>query len=230
MATPDQILGVLGALNARDQFRERLKTVAGYRRAMAPFSTDQTNSTDQEDITVAMHSILTPPGVCSFPHLVKPRAIVEGADLRFSLTIIFDKSAQKRPEFANLQKGIDEALKARWPAKLPTGLISPFHDGAEKAGLYEGYKAGDIFISPWTKTQPGCVNSRREDIIDWSEFYAGWIVRANVRPFAYDTVGKKGCSFFLETVQFLKPGPRLDGRKPANLSFPEDDEGEEEPI
>jgi Enterobacter phage Enc34, ssDNA-binding protein len=228
MATPDQILAVLGALNARDQFRERLRAVAGYRKSLR-FQADPTDPTDQE-VKMAIHQILTPPGVCSFPNLQKPRAIVEGADERYSLTIIFDKAAQKRPEFANLQKGIDDALRERWPNKLPTGLISPFHDGAEKAGQYEGYKAGDIFISPWTKQKPGCVNNRREDIIDWSEFYAGWIVRANVRPFAYDTAGKRGCSFFLETVQFLKPGPRLDGRKPANQSFPEDDEGEEEPV
>jgi hypothetical protein len=186
--------------------------------------------TDQEDIKMATNIILTPPGVSSFLNLQKPRAVTEGSEPRFSLTIIFDKAAQKRPEFAALQKGIDEALKERWPGKLPSGLISPFHDGAEKAGQYEGYKAGDIFISPWTKSQPGCVNNKREDIIDWSEFYAGWIVRANVRPFAYDKAGKRGCSFFLETVQFLKPGTRLDGRKPASQSFPEDDEGEEEPV
>jgi hypothetical protein len=192
---------------------------------------DPTAQADTEDITMATHQILTPPGVGSFLNLQKARAIVEGAEPRFSLTIIFDKAAQKRPEFAALQKGIDEAIRERWPSKLPTGLISPLHDGAEKAGQYEGYKAGDIFISPWTKTKPGCVNNRREDIIDWSEFYAGWLVRANVRPFAYDTAGKRGCSFFLETVQFLKPGPRLDGRKPANQSFPQDDEGdEEEPV
>ena len=192
--------------------------------------TDPTDTIDQEDIKMATHVILTPPGVSSFLNLQKPRAIVEGADPRFSLTLIFDKAAQKRPEFDALQKGIDEALKERWPGKLPVGLISPFHDGSEKAGQYEGYKAGDIFISPWTKSKPGCVNNRREDIIDWSEFYAGWIVRANVRPFAYDTAGKRGCSFFLETVQFLKPGPRLDGRKAASQSFPADAESEEEPV
>ena len=193
-------------------------------------STDTFDQADQEEIKVASHVILTPPGVSSFLNLQKPRAIVEGGEPRYSLTLIFDKNAQKRPEFANLQKGIDEALRDFWPAKLPSGLISPFHDGQEKAGQYEGYHPGDIFISPWTKSAPGCVNNRREDIIDWSEFYAGWIVRANVRPFAYDRAGKRGCSFFLETVQFLKPGPRLDGRKPANQSFPDDDEGDEEPV
>ena len=228
MATPDQILAVLGALNARDQFRERLQIVAGYRRTNRPL--DPTDPYDQEEIKMATSVILTPPGVSSFLNLQKPRAVTEGSEPRYSLTLIFDKAAQKRPEFANLQKGIDEALKERWPGKLPSGLISPFHDGSEKAGQYEGYKAGDIFISPWTKSAPGCVNNRREDIIDWSEFYAGWIVRANVRPFAYDKAGKRGCSFFLETVQFLKPGARLDGRKAASQSFPEDDESEEEPV
>jgi len=184
---------------------------------------DQADPIDQE-AKMTIKQILTPKGVSSFINLQKPRAIVEGADERYSLSIIFDKAAQQTPEFANLQKGMDAAIKERWPSKVPPGLISPFHEGASKAGLYQGYNAGDIFISPWTKNKPGCVNSRKEDIIDWGEFYAGWIVRANVRPFAYDTAGKRGVSFFLETVQFVKPGPRLDGRKPAAESFPDDDD------
>ncbi len=185
---------------------------------------DIEDPTAQKDIvTMATKQILTPPGVSSFLNLQKARAIVEGAEPRFSLTIIFDKAAQARPEFKALQVGIDEALREKWPTKLPQGLISPFHDGAEKAGVYEGYRNGDIFISPWTKNKPGCVNARKEDIIDWSEFYAGWIVRANVRPFAYDTAGKRGAALFLESVQFLKPGKRLDGRKAASESFPDDD-------
>ena len=192
---------------------------------------DTPDPTDTETNTkMATHAILTPPGVSSFLNLVKPRAIVEGGEERYSLTIIFDKAAQQRPEFAALQRGIDDALKERWPAKLPAGLISPFHDGAEKAGQYEGYKAGDIFISPWSKNKPGAVNNRKEDILTWDEFYAGWIVRANVRPFAYDRAGKRGASLFLDSVQFLKPGKRLDGRKPATESFPDDDEGDEEPV
>ncbi len=225
--TPDDMTNILGALNARDQFRERLATVAGYRRN--PVQADQVDPTDPE-AKMTIRQILTPKGVASFINLQKPRAIVEGADERYSLSIIFDKAAQQTQEFANLQKGMDDAIKERWPTKIPPGLISPFHDGASKAGLYEGYHAGDIFISPWTKNKPGCVNSRKEDIIDWSEFYAGWIVRANVRPFAYDTAGKRGVSFFLETVQFVRPGPRLDGRKAASESFPNDIAEEDELV
>jgi hypothetical protein len=170
---------------------------------------------------------MTPPGIASFINLKEPRAVVVGGELRYSLTLIFDKAAQGRPEFLELQKGIDLALKEKWPARLPPGLKSPFHDGAEKAGIYTGYKAGDIFISPWSKDKPGAVNARKQDILDWSEFYAGWTARAFVRPFAYDTGGNRGCSFFLDSVQFLKPGPRLDGRKAASEAFPDDAESEE---
>jgi hypothetical protein len=173
------------------------------------------------------HAILTPPGVASFLNLQKPRAVVTGGELRYSLTLIFDKAAQARPEFKLLQQGIDEALRERWPSRLPVGLKSPFHDGLEKEDQYDGYKAGDIFISPWSKDKPGAVNARKEDIIDWSEFFAGWLARANVRPFAYDQGGNKGCGLFLDSVQFLRPGPRLDGRRAASESFPDDADSEE---
>jgi hypothetical protein len=213
----------------REHFRQELRRLAEYRRAVKSFSpTDLADLLDQQEHLMPVQKILTPKGVCSFLNLKTARAISEGAEPKFSLNIIFDKAAQSSPEFANLQKAIDQVLKERWPAKLPAGLISPFHDCADKAGQYDGYKAGDIYISPWSKIAPGCINARKEDIIDWSEFYAGWIVRANVRPFAYDTAGKRGCSLLLESVQFLRPGTRLDGRKPAAEQFPDDGEGENE--
>jgi hypothetical protein len=216
------------AFDARDRFRERMRSAARYRTTVR--SLDPSDPSDTKDIGMATKAILTPPGTCSFLNLKEPRAVVDGGEPRYSLSIIFNKEQQARPEFKRLQEGIDEELKRRWPARLPVGLKSPFHDAAEKAGLYEGYKAGDIFISPWSKDMPGCINNRKEDIIDWSEFYAGWLVRANVRPFAYDQGGNKGCSFFLDSVQFLKPGKRLDGRKAANESFPDDGEGDDEEM
>jgi hypothetical protein len=188
---------------------------------------DPKDFADTKDFVMATTSILTPPGTASFLNLQKARPVVVGGEPRFSLTLIFDKAQQARPEFKTLQQGIDAALKERWPSKLPPGLRSPFHDGAEKAGVYDGYKAGDVFISPWSKDKPGAVNAQKQDIIDWTEFWAGWLVRANVRPFAYDQGGNKGCGLFLDSVQFLRPGKRLDGRKAASESFPDDEESEE---
>lgn len=172
-------------------------------------------------------SVLTPPGICSFLNLVTPRPIVDGGEPKYGFTLIFDKAAQKRPEFRELEKAIDEALRQKWPTKLPPGLRSPFRDGAEKAEKFEGYHPGDIFISPSSKDKPGCVDAQRQDIIDFSEVYAGWTARANVRPFAYDKGGNRGCGLFLDNVQFLRPGKRLDGRKAASESFPDDEAADE---
>lgn len=175
-------------------------------------------------MALATASILTPPGVASFLHLVKPRPLLGRAGTeRYSLTIIFDKAAQLRPEWKKMEEAIDSAIKARWPNRLPPGLRSPFRDGAEKAGQYEGYHPGDLFIQPWSQNKPGVVDIDRQDMIDLSEIYAGWSCRANVRPFAYDEGGNRGCNFLLDSVQFLRPGKRLDGRKAASESFPDDD-------
>lgn len=176
-------------------------------------------------------AIITPPGVASFLHLEEPQPMPGDPNKkRYSIVIIFDKAAQARPEWAALEKGIDAALRARWPGKLPVGLKGPFRDGAEKASQYEGYHPGDVFIQPWSKSKPGVVNIDRQDMLDLDEVYAGWTCRASVRPFAYDTAGKRGCGLLLDAVQFLRPGKRLDGRKAASEAFPDDVEGEDERV
>jgi hypothetical protein len=180
---------------------------------------------------MATKAYLTPVGISSFITLKEPRALNENTEPKYSLTLIFDKAAQNTAEFRALEKGIEEALKTRWPNKVPPGLRSPFRDGAEKEGIYEGYKSGDIFINPWSKSKPGVVDIQRQDMLNLDEVYAGWTCRATVRPFAYDTAGKRGVSLLLDAVQFLRPGKRLDGRKAAAESFPDDQDAmADEPI
>jgi hypothetical protein len=180
---------------------------------------------------MALEKILTPPGIASFLNLVKPRAAAVGGEPRYSLVLIFDKKAQATPEFRALQAGVERAIVEKWPNKKPHGLASPFRDGAEKEGQYEGYHAGDVFISPWSKEKPGVVDRKQQSVLDWSDIYSGWTARANVRPFGYDTAGKRGVGLLLDNAQFLKSGPRLDGRGSAEGAFPQDQpEDEDEPI
>jgi|SRR5262252_815973 len=173
---------------------------------------------------MATKAILTPPGVASFLNLEKPRVMpgIVNAEPRYSLNLIFDKQAQATSEFKALQDGCQEAAKEFFKGKLPAGLRSCFRDGAEKEGQYSGYKAGTIFVQPWSKNKPGVVNRERQEVVDYTEFYAGWTARAFVRPFAYDQAGNKGVGLFLDVVQFLRPGPRLDGRTDATKAFPDD--------
>lgn len=184
---------------------------------------------------MATKAFLTPPGVASFLNLEKPRIMpgIVNAEPRFSMSLIFDKTAQASPEFIKLQDACQEAAREFFKGKLPHNMRSPFRDGAEKQGQYEGYKAGDIFIQPWSKNKPGVVNRARQEVIDFTEFHAGWIARAFVRPFAYDQAGNKGVGLFLDVVQFLKAGKRLDGRLNATEAFPQDKysmEDEEEEV
>jgi hypothetical protein len=160
----------------------------------------------------------------SFLNLEKPRLMpgILNAEPRYSVNLIFDKAAQATTEFKDLQDACQNAAKEFFKGKLPPGLRSCFRDGAEKASQYDGYRPGTIFIQPWSKNKPGCVNRARQEIIDYTEFYAGWTGRAFVRPFAYDQAGNKGVGLFLDVVQFLKPGPRLDGRLSATAAFPTD--------
>lgn len=177
---------------------------------------------------MATKSVLTPIGIASFLNLKEARPVVQDGEPRFSCTLIFDKVAQRTKAFQDLEEAIEDALKQKWPNRRPNGLRSPLRDGAEKEGKFEGYKAGDIFISPWSKDRPGVVDIQRQDILDFSDIYAGWSARANVRPFAYETGGNRGVGLFLDNMQFLRPGKRLDGRKAASESYPDDQD--EEPI
>jgi hypothetical protein len=176
---------------------------------------------------VATKAILTPPGVCSFLHLDKPQPVIFGSgapagEPRYSMVLIFDKQAQASVEFRALEEAVDAATMEFFKGKIPAKMRSPFRDGEEKMDKYSGYKKGHIFISPWSKNKPGVVNRHRQDVIDFTEFYAGWLARAYVRPFGYDQAGNKGVGMFLDVVQFLKPGPRLDGRVSTD-AFPEDE-------
>ena len=135
---------MLGSLNAAFDYRDR--------RTQVWRPPDDPTDTDTKDFVMATTAILTPPGIASFLNLQKARPVVVGGEPRFSLTLIFDKAAQARPEFKALQQAIDAALKERWPGKLPVGLRSPFHDGAEKTVSTTATRRGICSSRPGRRT------------------------------------------------------------------------------
>lgn len=182
----------------------------------------QPDSKDRkDDIDMATKAILSPVGLASFLNLKEPRAVVVGGEPRYSMNLIFDEEAQKSPEFKALQLAIQDAIKEKWPNKVPSNLRSPLRDGAEKEGQYEGYRAGTVFINPWSKERPGVVDAQRNEILDLSAVYAGMQARAFVRPFAYESGMNKGVGLLLDAVQFVKDGARIDGKTSAAKAFPE---------
>jgi hypothetical protein len=176
-----------------------------------------------------MSSIRTPIGVLSFPVLFSPRPRAPGGEPVFQCSLLFDENAQKDPAYQALRKAVRECIDDQWgqgksgDQSFTSGLRSPFRKTSEKE--YKGYDIPNgIFISPWTKSRPGVVDPRRNEILTPEDVFAGQLARATVSPFAYNQAGNKGVSFALNNIQICKmDGERLDGRKAAKDEFDEID-------
>src|SRR4051812_46036105 len=174
-------------------------------------------------------SLLTPPGIMCFPNLFEARSAVPGQEPRYNFLLLLDEKAQKMPEFKALQDEILVAANEKFPGgKLPSNLRMPIRKAEEKSE-YEGFTAGKVFISPWTKQKPGLVDGQNNEIHVKDDIWPGQLVRAYIRPFGYDQSGNKGVGLMLEHVQVVKKNmPRIDGRKSPSQVFTvldvEDDE------
>jgi hypothetical protein len=207
------------ANQAHAQYQAALRGGPGLPGTVQPPLDNQDSKDSKDTIDMATKAVLTPVGLASFLNLKEPRAVVQGGEPRYSINLIFDEEAQKSPEFKGLQEAIQAAIKEKWPNKVPTNLRSPLRDGAEKEGQYEGYRAGTVFINPWSKERPGVVDAQRNEILDLGTVYAGMQARAFVRPFAYESGMNKGVGLLLDAVQFVKDGARIDGKTSAAKAF-----------
>jgi hypothetical protein len=144
------------------------------------------------------------------------------------MNILFDKEAQNSPEYKALKAAVNACVKEKWGDKVPSGLRSPFRDAGEKD--YAGYEDGMIYINPWSKQKPGIVDGRLQDVLAADDVFPGQLVRATVRPFAYDNSGNRGVSFGLQNIQIVKKDmPRLDGKRAASSDFDALDEADPNP-
>lgn len=169
-------------------------------------------------------SLNTPPATLSFQNLMTPRPRFDGQDPVYGCSLIFDEKEQKSKQYKALKDACAAAARKKWGDNVNLKNVEmPFRDAGTKA--YDGYHAGDTFISPWSKNKPGIVDANRDDVHLPEEVWSGLLVRANVTPFAWDAKGKKGVSFGLNHVQIItaEGRQRLDGRPTAKSAF---DDGE----
>lgn len=171
-----------------------------------------------------MPAINTPYCTLSFVNLFTPRPRGEDGPPVYSCNLIFDPTQQKSPKYKALQDACVAAARTEWGDNVNLKTVKmPFRDAGEKS--YDGYHPGDTFIVPWSKSKPGIVDRRREEILLPEEVWSGQLVRANIVPFAWTHTGKKGVSFGLNHVQVIESEgrQRLDGRPSAGSAF---DDGE----
>lgn len=160
----------------------------------------------------------------SYVHVWEPRAIDDGGDKKYSVSIIIPKSDKKQIEA--IQKAIDaakEAGKAKFGGKIPANLKSPLRDGDIDRPDDEAY-ANSYFITANAKTKPGVVDKDVQPILNQDEFYSGCYGRASITFFAFNTNGNKGVACGLNHVQKLEDGEPLGGRTSAEHDFGSDDD------
>jgi hypothetical protein len=161
----------------------------------------------------------------SYVHVFKAVAAKEGQDEKFSVSIIIPK--KDKAQIKKLQDAIDAAKAAgkdkTFGGKIPTvNFKLPLRDGDEERPEDPAYK-DSMFISASTKTKPGIVDEKMQEIIDPTKFYSGCYGRASLNAFPFNKAGSKGIAFGLNNLQFLEDGEPLSGRTTAEEDFKEDE-------
>lgn len=145
----------------------------------------------------------------SYVTVFEPRAVSEGGEKKYSISILIpktDKKAIQQIEKA-VQKVIDQGSDILGKSKK--GLKTPLRDGdEEKDG--EEYE-GMMFLTANSKNAPILVDENRQEIIDERELYSGCWGRISMNLYAFNTGGNKGVACGLNSVQKLADGESFGG-------------------
>lgn len=152
----------------------------------------------------------------SYCNLFAPRAINEGDQEKYSVTLLIPKSDK-----ATLQKIADaiEAAKAAYAAKhsgkqLPSKLKTTLHDGdgeRPNGGDFSEECHGCYVITVSSKNKPVIVDAQKLPITEPQELFSGCYGRAIINFYVYDNSGNKGVSAGLNGIMKLHDGEPLGG-------------------
>jgi len=158
----------------------------------------------------------------SYAWLNEPRANKKGV-LKYGAQLIIPKDDTKT--IADIDKAIEEEFAANFAklgfktAKLPKSSPSfklPWRDGDEERD--DDSVAGCMFINTTSDSRPSVVNLKLQEIIDPHEIYSGMYARVSITVKEF-TGEAKGITCYLNHVQKVKEGDRLDGRASAVSDF-----------
>lgn len=152
----------------------------------------------------------------SYCNLFAPRAAQEGAQAKYSVTLLIPKS--DKATLTKIKSAI-EAAKTNYLArnngkKLPANLKTTMHDGdgeRPNGGEFGEECKGCYVMTVSSNNQPVIVDANKTPITDERELYSGCYGRAIINFYVYDTQGNKGISAGLNGVMKLYDGEPLGG-------------------
>lgn len=163
----------------------------------------------------------------SYANVFEPKAMNEGADPKYSVSLIIPKSDKKT--LNKIEAAIKTALeegKAKFGGKIPANYKNPLRDGDDERPDDENYK-GAMFVNANATNKPGVVDADLNPIMDKDEFYSGCFGRASINFYAFNVSGNKGVACGLNNLQKLEDGDRLAGGSSAEEDFGSDSDDDD---
>lgn len=156
----------------------------------------------------------------SYLHVWEPKAVQEGQEKKYSVSLIIPKS--DKTTLAKIEKAIEAAKEegktSKFGGKIPAKLKTPLRDGDEERED-DAYYADSYFINANAKQRPGIVDAQCNPIMDQSELYSGCYAHVSITFYAYDSNGSKGIACGLNNIMKVKDGEPIGGRASAESDF-----------
>ena len=148
----------------------------------------------------------------AYVHLLEPRAAAEGAEAKYSVTLIIPKTDEAG--IAAIKAAMKAAVSKKFGDKPPKGLRNPLRDGDEKDGESGEYMKGDEFRGNWylsassKKPVRALAGKARMPATD-EHLQSGNYGAAELNFYGYDAAGNRGVAAGLNGVWITRKGEPL---------------------
>lgn len=146
----------------------------------------------------------------AYVHLEEPRAAAEGAEPKYSVTMIIPKNHQ---QVAEIKAAMQSAIANKWGGKPPKGLRSPLRDGDATDDSGERVKGAEYtdcyFMSASNKKPVECVAGKDRARASSEHMRGGNYGSVKVGFYGYDTAGNRGVGCGLNGVWITRRGEPL---------------------
>lgn len=161
----------------------------------------------------------------SYCSLTTPRAVQQGAEPKYSVTMLIPKTdaATKADIDQSIQAAVAEGVAKAWNGARPANIRVPIYDGDGVRPSGEAF--GDECKGHWVMTTSSKLKPQVVDIsnisceLSPSDIYSGMYARVTFRFFAYSNSGNRGVGCGLGNVMKTRDGEPLAGHTTAVNDF-----------
>ena len=175
-----------------------------------------------------MTKVITGETRWSYANVWEPKAMVEGAQAKYSVSLIIPKSDKNTIERINnaIKEAYNEGLsKLKGNSKsVPSfeNIKKPLRDGDTEREGDPAY-ANSYFVNANSPNPPGIIGPDKMDILNHREVYSGCYGKASITFYAYNANGSRGIACALNNLMKTRDGEPLGSKATAEDDFADED-------